>query len=239
MLSSAIAKQYGLKGLPDDTIKATFRGCAGQSFGAFLAHGVTFTLIGEANDYVGKGLSGGKIIVRPPEEATFDPSENILVGNVLLYGATGGEIYINGRAGERFAIRNSGATAVVEGVSDHGCEYMTGGRVVVLGSTGVNFAAGMSGGIAYVLDETGDFNEFCNLEMVDLDPVEERADIEELRSLLESHLRYTGSGKAKRILDYWDGMLPKFLKVFPVEYRKALGKMMKEDERVSREITND
>jgi glutamate synthase domain-containing protein 3 len=216
-----------------------FKGCAGQSFGAFLAHGVTFTLIGESNDYLGKGISGGKLIVKPPQGATYNPSENIIVGNVLLYGATSGEVYINGRAGERFAIRNSGATAIVEGLGDHGCEYMTGGRVVVLGPTGVNFAAGMSGGLVYVYDEDENFNDRCNLDMVDLDPVINKEDIKELKEMLEKHIANTGSPKAKFIVDNWEDELPKFVKVFPIEYRKVLGLMTKEDEQISREIVND
>ncbi|OGV35014.1 MAG: glutamate synthase subunit alpha [Lentisphaerae bacterium GWF2_45_14] len=233
MLSGLIAKKYGLAGLPENTIKGNFTGCAGQSFGAFLIHGITFTLTGESNDYLGKGLSGGRIIVKPPKNIE-NPEKNVIAGNVLLYGATGGEVYINGRAGERFAIRNSGAVAVVEGVGDHGCEYMTGGRVVVIGPTGVNFAAGMSGGIAYVYDQ--DFNEKCNLDMVDLDPVLFDEDRNELRAMIEKHLEYTGSPMAKIILDDWENEAPKFVKVFPVEYKKVLGKMIKEDEEVKREV---
>jgi glutamate synthase domain-containing protein 2/glutamate synthase domain-containing protein 1/glutamate synthase domain-containing protein 3 len=239
ILSGKVAKKYGNAGLPEDTINVNFKGCAGQSFGAFLAHGVTFTLIGESNDYLAKGISGGKLIVKPPQGATYNPSENIIVGNVLLYGATSGEVYINGRAGERFCIRNSGATAIVEGVGDHGCEYMTGGRVVVLGPTGVNFAAGMSGGLAYVYDEDENFNDRCNLDMVDLDPVINDEDIKELKEMLEKHIANTGSPKAKFIVDNWEDELPKFVKVFPIEYRKVLGLMTKEDELVRREIVND
>jgi len=235
MLSGKVAKKYGLAGLPDNTISAVFKGCAGQSFGAFLAKGITFTLVGESNDYLGKGLSGGRIIVKPPENASYNAAENIITGNVLLYGATSGEVYINGMAGERFAIRNSGAYAVVEGVGDHGCEYMTGGRVVVLGPTGVNFAAGMSGGIAYIYDEDGHFNEMCNLDMVDLDPVLSSDDITELKGMLTKHLKFTGSTKAKFVLDNWDYELPNFVKVFPVEYRKVLGRMIKEDEETKRD----
>ncbi len=238
MLSHQVAKRYGGAGLPEDTISCTFKGCAGQSFGAFLANGVTFTLVGESNDYLGKGLSGGKIIVKPPENITYDPSENIIVGNVLLYGATSGEVYINGLAGERFCIRNSGVTTVVEGVGDHGCEYMTGGRVVVLGTTGVNFAAGMSGGIAYVYDEDDMFNYHCNLDMVDLDPVASKDDIAELRGMIENHIKYTGSAKAKKIIANWEEELPKFVKVFPIEYRKVLGKMLEDDEKIEREVQN-
>ncbi|MFA7231702.1 MAG: glutamate synthase large subunit, partial [Victivallaceae bacterium] len=230
MLSNLVAKKYGHAGLPDNTINVLFNGCAGQSFGAFLAHGITFTLIGEANDYVGKGLSGGKIILKPSAEAKFLPEANCLAGNVIIYGATEGQIFINGQAGERFAIRNSGAMAIVEGVGDHCCEYMTGGRVVILGQTGVNFAAGMSGGIAYVYDEQNDFDQKCNLSMVDLEPVIQPQDIQELKSMIEEHHQKTGSVKAERILADWDNSLPRFVKVFPVEYRKVLGRMMKEDE---------
>jgi glutamate synthase domain-containing protein 2/glutamate synthase domain-containing protein 1/glutamate synthase domain-containing protein 3 len=240
ILSSTIAKKYGNAGLPEDTIKVNFDGCAGQSFGAFLAHGVTFTLNGEANDYVGKGLSGGKIILKPSKKSDFIPSENIIAGNVLLYGATGGELYLNGQAGERFAIRNSGANAVVEGVGDHCCEYMTGGRIVILGETGVNFGAGMSGGLAYVFDEFASFDRHCNLSMVDLECVSLKKDIKELKGLIEAHYRYTGSAKAKRILDDWENSLPLFVKVFPMEYRRVLGQMMKEDEETERdEVQND
>src|SRR5215813_3199753 len=188
MLSGEIARRYGSEGLPDDTIKFEFTGSAGQSFGAFLAKGVTLTLEGDANDYVGKGLSGGKLIVYPSRASTFLPEENILIGNVVLYGATSGEAFFNGRAGERFAVRNSGATAVVEGLGDHGCEYMTKGLVLVLGRCGRNFAAGMSGGIAYVLDEKGDFAEKrCNKAAVDLEPVPDE-DLERLRSLIDRHV---------------------------------------------------
>jgi glutamate synthase (NADPH/NADH) large chain len=241
MLSSLIARKYGNAGLPEDTITINFTGSSGQSFGAFLAHGVTFNLYGEANDYVGKGLSGGKIIIRPPAQmsAGYVPENNVIAGNVLLYGATGGKLFINGQAGERFAIRNSGAVTVVEGVGDHCCEYMTGGRVVVLGSTGVNFAAGMSGGIAYVYDEINDFDQHCNLSMVDLESVQTAADIAELRGLLQEHLELTGSHKAKYILQNWNICRPAFVKVFPVDYRKALGKMLKEDEAIERKIENN
>jgi glutamate synthase (NADPH/NADH) large chain len=235
MLSGRIAKKYGLKGLPDDTITCLFEGSAGQSFGAFGAKGLTIILKGEANDYLGKGLSGAKIIVKPPDGTTFDPSQNIIAGNVILYGATSGEVYIHGNVGERFAIRNSGACAVTEGVGDHGCEYMTGGRVVVLGETGNNFAAGMSGGIAYVYDPHRRFDSLCNLEMVDLELVREESDINELRGLIEKHLHYTGSGKAADILEHWDACLPFFVKVFPMEYRRVLGMMSKEDEATERE----
>jgi glutamate synthase domain-containing protein 3 len=235
MLSSRVARQYGHAGLPEDTITCTFTGSAGQSFGAFCARGLTFILEGEANDYLGKALSGGKIIVKPFRGARFDPAENIVAGNVILYGATAGEVYIHGLAGERFAIRNSGASAVVEGVGDHGCEYMTGGRVVVLGGTGINFAAGMSGGIAYVFDEDGTFDVRCNLDMVDLELATDPADQGELRGMIETHLAYTGSSRAKDILDNWEDRLPYFVKVFPMEYRRVLGQMSREDEATERE----
>jgi glutamate synthase (NADPH/NADH) large chain len=234
MISSLIAKQYGHAGLPDDTITLSFKGAAGQSFGAWCARGQTMVLEGEANDYLGKGLSGGKIIVKPYRDASYDPAVNIIAGNVLLYGATCGEVYLNGTAGERFAIRNSGASAVVEGVGDHGCEYMTGGRVVVLGRTGVNFAAGMSGGLAYVYDEARMFDSRCNLDMVDLELVTLARDQAELKALLEKHVRYTGSQKASRILADWEGHLSYFIKVFPMEYRRVLGQMMQEDEATER-----
>jgi glutamate synthase (NADPH/NADH) large chain len=217
-----------------------FKGSAGQSFGAFASHGMTMELEGEANDYVGKGLSGARIVIKPPADSTFDPAENIIAGNVILYGATAGEVYIHGQAGERFAIRNSGARTVVEGIGDHGCEYMTGGRVVILGSTGVNFGAGMSGGIAYVYDETGLFDARCNLEMIDLELITESADEQELREMLENHVRYTGSAKAQYILDNWEACLPYFIKVFPMEYRRVLGMMMREDEATERaEVINN
>jgi glutamate synthase domain-containing protein 2/glutamate synthase domain-containing protein 1/glutamate synthase domain-containing protein 3 len=229
MLSAEISKRYGSKGLPADTINVKFTGVAGQSFGAFLAPGITFELEGDANDYVGKGLSGGKIIVYPSKSASFRPHYNIITGNVNLFGATSGEVYIQGMAGERFAVRNSGAIAVVEGVGDHACEYMTGGRVVVLGRTGVNFAAGMSGGIAYVLDENQLFDTKCNLEMVDLEPVTEEADKTLLQSLIANHARYTGSVFAGQILKDWANMCPLFVKVMPMDYRRALEKMKKEE----------
>jgi glutamate synthase domain-containing protein 2/glutamate synthase domain-containing protein 1/glutamate synthase domain-containing protein 3 len=224
MLSGEIAKKYGSAGLPDETIRFYFNGSAGQSFGAFLAKGVTLTLEGDANDYVGKGLSGGRLIVFPPKTATFIPEENILIGNVVLYGATSGEAFFNGMAGERFAVRNSGATAVVEGVGDHGCEYMTKGLAVILGKTGKNFAAGMSGGIAFVLDETGEFRStLCNTTEVDLDPVDDSTDIQALKNLIERHVEYTGSPRGEWILENWGAMLPKFVKVFPHEYKRILG----------------
>jgi glutamate synthase (NADPH/NADH) large chain len=224
MLSGAIARQCGSKGLPDDTIRFHFNGSAGQSFGAFLAKGVTLTLEGDSNDYIGKGLSGGKLIVYPPRESTFPPEENILIGNTVLYGATSGEAYFNGVAGERFAVRNSGATTVVEGVGDHGCEYMTKGLVVVLGRTGRNFAAGMTGGIAFVLDETGEFASVqCNKASVDLEPVSDAADMQALQNLIVKHVEATGSPRGQWILDNWGSLLPKFVKVFPHEYKRVLG----------------
>lgn len=235
MLSGVIARKYGFRGLPADSITIDFAGSAGQSFGAFAAHGMTLRLKGEANDYVGKGLSGGRIVVTPFDNTSYDPSGSIICGNVLLYGAVEGEVFIYGRAGERFCIRNSGCKAVVEGVGDHGCEYMTGGRVVVLGTTGVNFAAGMSGGIAYVYDEDRGFEGRCNLDMVDLETVADAADIAELRGLIEKHFSYTGSRKARAVLDDWDESLAKFVKVLPMEYRRVLGKMTKEDEATERE----
>ncbi len=253
MLSGEVAKRHGHAGLPDDTICVSLEGTAGQSFGAFLAHGVTLDLVGEANDYVGKGLSGGRLVIRPPDDSGIVPEESIIVGNTVLYGAISGECYFRGVAGERFAVRNSGAIAVVEGTGDHGCEYMTGGIVVVIGHTGRNFAAGMSGGVAYVLDEAGDFERRCNLAMVDLEPVVAEAetlerighqsddleshglvdigkdmtrhDAERLFQLVENHSRYTASTQARKILENWDEYLPRFVKVMPVEYRRALLEM--------------
>jgi glutamate synthase (NADPH/NADH) large chain len=230
-LSYHIYLKCGAEGLPDGTLELVFRGSAGQSFGAFLAPGVTMRLIGESNDYLGKGLSGGRIVVQTPPGATFDPTENIIVGNTLLYGATSGEVFINGLAGERFAVRNSGAIAVVEGVGDHGCEYMTGGVVVVLGSTGRNFAAGMSGGIAYVLDERQLFDTLCNLDMVDLESIWLPEDSRRLRDLIERHHHWTGSVQARRILENWNDMFPRFVKVVPIDYRQALARI-RERERV-------
>jgi glutamate synthase (NADPH/NADH) large chain len=254
MLSGRVAERYGHAGLPDDTITINASGTAGQSFGAWVAKGVTISLAGEGNDYVGKGLSGGKLIIYPPAESKIGKAEeNIIVGNTVLYGASSGECYFRGVAGERFAVRNSGATAVVEGVGDHGCEYMTGGIVVVLGPTGRNFAAGMSGGIAYVLNGNGDFEQRCNMAQVDLEPIPAEDDALEklehlggdletkgrvdvshdmtrfdairLHQLIRNHLTYTGSAVAKEILDKWDEYLPKFVKVMPVEYRRALLEM--------------
>ncbi len=234
LISHRIVTRHGGEGLPDDSVTLTFNGAAGQSFGAFCTKGLTMVLNGEANDYLGKGLSGAKIVVKPDAASTFDPAKNNIVGNVLLYGATGGEVYINGRAGERFAIRNSGAHVVVEGIGDHGCEYMTGGRVVILGATGVNFGAGMSGGVAYVFDESGDFDNHCNLEMIDLELVVSAADQAELKQLLSRHVEYTGSPRAKWILQHFDQLLPRFIKVFPMEYKRVLGQLSKEDEAIER-----
>jgi glutamate synthase (ferredoxin) len=228
MLSGEIARRYGNTGLPEDTIRIKFTGSAGQSFGAFLAKGVTLTLEGDANDYVGKGLSGGRLVIYPPKESIFAPEDNILIGNTVLYGATGGEAYFRGIAGERFAVRNSGAHAVVEGVGDHGCEYMTGGVAVVLGKTGRNFAAGMSGGIAFVLDEEGVFPSLCNRSMVDLEPVQRTYDVDLLQALVENHRRLTGSAPAQYVLENWDTLLPKFVKVMPIDYRRVLEQMERE-----------
>ena len=253
MLSGEVARRFGHKGLRDDTIRVRLTGTAGQSFGAFLTRGVSFELVGEANDYVGKGLSGGRLVIRPPEAARTLAERSIIVGNTALYGAIEGECYFRGVAGERFAVRNSGAVAVVEGVGDHGCEYMTGGIVVVIGQTGRNFAAGMSGGVAYVLDEVGDFAARCNMAMVELEPVPEeddmletllhhggdldykgrvdvsgdmtRHDEERLVQLISNHMHLTGSSRAKQILDDWAAYRPMFRKVMPVEYRRALQEM--------------
>ncbi len=222
MLGSEISRRYGGAGLPDDAIRLHFTGSAGQSFGAFAPRGLTLTLEGDANDHVGKGLSGGRLVIYPPRASTFAPEENVLLGNVALYGATGGEAFFNGVAGERFAVRNSGALAVVEGTGDHGCEYMTGGRVVVLGRTDRNFAAGMSGGIAYVLDEDGSFPRRCNTEMVHLERPDEHSDHAFLHALVERHWELTGSPRAKHILGEWDRYLACFMKVMPRDYRRVL-----------------
>jgi glutamate synthase (NADPH/NADH) large chain len=221
ILSNEISKQYKSAGLPDDTIHFKFTGTAGQSFAAFNTNGVTMELEGDANDYFGKGLSGAKLIAYPSANAGFIPEENIIIGNVAFYGATSGTAYIRGKAGERFAIRNSGVHAVVEGVGDHGCEYMTGGRIVVLGDTGRNFAAGMSGGIAYVYDVKGSFITVCNTEMVDLHEVSE-LDYTELRQMIENHFQYTQSSVAKFIIDDFDNQLRNFIKVFPIDYKRVL-----------------
>ncbi|HYM34344.1 MAG TPA: glutamate synthase-related protein, partial [Steroidobacteraceae bacterium] len=222
IVGSEVTKKWGAKGLPDDTIRLTFNGSAGQSFGAFLPSGMTFTLVGDANDYVAKGLSGGKIIITPPKAAAFTPSENIIVGNVALYGATGGEAYIHGMAGERFAVRNSGVNAVVEAVGDHGCEYMTGGVVVILGSTGRNFGAGMSGGVAYVLDEQGEFPANVNKQMVDIEVIDDPKEQRQLLEQIERHFKYTGSERAKYVLQHWDRLVARFVKVMPRDYKRML-----------------
>ena len=241
MLSGEVAKKYGHKGLPDETINIKLTGTAGQSFGAFLAKGISLDLQGEGNDYVGKGLSGGRIAIYPPQNSKITPEENIIVGNTVLYGSIAGECYFNGIAGERFAVRNSGATAIVEGTGDHCCEYMTGGIVVVLGEVGRNFGAGMSGGIAYVLDEKNNFNKLYNSEMIELEKIENNEDVilsdnllmhdkERLKTLIQNHYRYTNSPKAKNILDNFNNYLPKFIKIMPTEYKKVLTKMFAKDE---------
>lgn len=261
MLSGEVAKRHGHAGLPEDTITVRFTGTAGQSFGAFLARGVSLELVGDGNDYVGKGLSGGRVVVRQPDGVTRDPADNIIVGNTVLYGAIAGEAYFQGVAGERFAVRNSGAVAVVEGTGDHGCEYMTGGVVVVLGKTGRNFAAGMSGGVAYVYDPEGAFDALCNKAMVRLERVGPpsagdeddvprehspgvedsgmgdmlRFDAERLRILIERHHRYTGSAKAKALLGNWNATLSHFVKVMPTDYAKALEALKRERVRVAAE----
>jgi glutamate synthase domain-containing protein 3 len=224
MLGGEIARRYGTAGLPENTVHFKFNGSAGQSFGAFVPKGVTLELEGDSNDYLGKGLSGGRIVAYPPKTSSFLPEESILVGNVVLYGATDGEVFLNGIAGERFAVRNSGATAVVEGVGDHGCEYMTNGLVIVLGSTGRNFAAGMSGGRAFVYDDQGDFStRRCNRASVDLEPLVLDEDLELVRGLLQRHIDYTGSPQAAWILEHWDTTQARFVKVFPHEYKRVLG----------------
>jgi glutamate synthase domain-containing protein 3 len=223
-LSSEVSRRYGEDGLLDDTIRLNCTGSCGQSFAAFGARGLTFKVEGDANDYFGKGLSGARLIIYPPRSATFVPEENILIGNVAFYGATSGEAYIRGLAGERFCVRNSGVKAVVEGIGDHGCEYMTGGRVVVLGRTGRNFAAGMSGGIAYVLDEAGDFKTHrCNTEMVEFEEFTNPAEVAEVRALIEKHVQHTGSAVGQRVLDHWKTLQSKFVKVMPTDYKRALG----------------
>jgi glutamate synthase (NADPH/NADH) large chain len=225
MLSNEVAKRYGEEQLPEDTINIKLNGSAGQSLGAWLAKGITITVEGDANDFVGKGLSGGKIVVYPPKNSTFKAEDNIIAGNVNLYGATGGEAYFRGIVAERFAVRNSGASAVVEGIGDHGCEYMTGGRVVILGKTGRNFGAGMSGGVAYVWDKDKDFERQCNLESYELEPVVDEADKEELKRLISNHEAYTGSAVAREVLDNWDTALGQFVKVMPTDYKRVLAEM--------------
>lgn len=226
MLSNEVAKKYGAEGLPDDTIHIKLTGSAGQSLGAFASRGITLEVEGDANDFVGKGLSGGRLIVYPPKNASFKAEENILIGNVVLYGATSGEAYFRGVAAERFCVRNSGASTVVEGLGDHGCEYMTGGRVVVLGNTGRNFAAGMSGGIAYVWDKNKDFSNKCNMDMVELEALEIDADIVELKQLIQNHFDYTGSSVAKEVLDNWETSLKQFVKVMPTDYKRVLNERL-------------
>jgi glutamate synthase (NADPH/NADH) large chain len=236
ILSYNVAKRWHEEGLPDDTIHIRFRGSAGQSFGAFLARGITLELEGDANDYVGKGLSGGRMIIYPPRTSTFVPEENILVGNVVLYGATGGQAFFRGRAAERFCVRNSGAWAVIEGVGDHGCEYMTGGRAIILGPTGRNFAAGMSGGIAYVWDLDGDFDLRCNLGMVDLEPLMNEQDVSELFEMIRLHQRYTGSTVAEQILGQWPAATEQFVKVMPVDYKRVLMERQSHDEEIEASV---
>ena len=262
MLSGEVAKHYGHEGLPDDTIHVQFNGTAGQSFAAFLARGVTFDLVGDANDYVGKGLSGGRVIVRTPNEFKENSSENIIVGNTVLYGAIDGEAFFNGVAGERFAVRNSGAIAVVEGTGDHGAEYMTGGTIVVLGNTGRNFAAGMSGGIAYVYDADGMFAKRCNTTMATLEKVlpsqeqeksvpkelwhaplnvkeggERLTDEAILKDLVERHFKHTGSEQAKSLLRDWETARSLFVKVFPTEYKRALGELWAKAQGAQQNVT--
>jgi glutamate synthase (NADPH/NADH) large chain len=227
MLSNEVAKRWKEEMLPEDTINIKLTGSAGQSLGAWLAKGITIAVEGDANDYVGKGLSGGKIILYPPKNSTFKAEENIIAGNVNLYGATSGEAYIRGIAAERFAVRNSGATAVVEGIGDHGCEYMTGGRVVILGKTGRNFGAGMSGGVAYVWDKDKDLAKQCNTETFELEAVSDAADIAELKTLISRHLEYTESPVAAQILANWDTALAQFVKVMPTDYKRVLNERAK------------
>jgi glutamate synthase domain-containing protein 3 len=217
-----LVRKHGPDGLPEDTVHLKFHGSAGQSFGAFVPPGMTLELEGDANDYFGKGLSGGKLILYPPKASTFKPEENIIVGNVSFYGATRGEAYIRGMAGERFCVRNSGVNAVVEAVGDHGCEYMTGGRVVILGATGRNFAAGMSGGIAYILDEDGKFPGHCNQALVRLESLQDTEEIETVRNMIQRHAQYTQSQRAAQILENWDKFLPSFVKVIPTDYQRVL-----------------
>jgi glutamate synthase (ferredoxin) len=221
ILGSEITRRYGKDGLPPDTVRLHFNGSAGQSFGAFIPNSMTLILEGDSNDYIGKGLSGGKIIVYPPKGSTFKPEENIIIGNVAFYGATGGEAYVRGMAGERFCVRNSGVHAVVEGVGDHACEYMTGGRVLVLGSTGRNFAAGMSGGMAYVLDEIGDFPVRCNKDMVSLDKPDEE-DLDEINGMIKRHVEYTHSERGRDILARFTDLSEKFVKIMPKDYKRML-----------------
>jgi glutamate synthase (NADPH/NADH) large chain len=229
LLSGVIAKKYGEEGLPDETINVKFKGSAGQSFGAFLVKGISFKLEGETNDYFAKGLSGGRIAILPPMRSNFAAEDNIIAGNTGLYGATSGELYVNGRVGERFGVRNSGAIAVIEGAGDHCCEYMTGGRVVVLGETGRNFAAGMSGGVAYVYDPDHTFDYFCNMDMVELSLVEDSVSRKELLELIRQHYLHTGSALAGRMLDDWHRYIEDFIQVVPIEYKRVL-----EEEKMAR-----
>ena len=222
MLSGVIATKYGEAGLPDNTINVKFKGSAGQSFGAFLVNGVSFKLEGETNDYFAKGLSGGRIAILPPMRSNFNAEDNIIAGNTGLYGATSGELYVNGKVGERFGVRNSGAIAVVEGAGDHCCEYMTGGRVVVLGDTGRNFAAGMSGGVAYVWDKNHNFDYFCNMDMVEINLVEDSISRKELHELIRQHYLYTGSKLARQMLDDWNSYVGDFIQIVPIEYKRVL-----------------
>jgi glutamate synthase (ferredoxin) len=222
MLGYEVTKRYGGDGLPDDTIRLTFEGSAGQSFGAFVPRGITMCLEGDANDFWGKGLSGGRLMVYPPDAATFRAEDNVIIGNVALYGATSGEAFVRGVAGERFAVRNSGAYTVVEGVGDHGCEYMTGGRVVVLGRTGRNFAAGMSGGIAYVVDDDGLFARRCNRDMVELESLEEEEDIDFVRTMIARHAAHTGSRRAAYLLAAWSSTASRTIKVIPRDYKRVV-----------------
>jgi glutamate synthase (NADPH) large chain len=230
MLSGEVARRYGNQGLPHDTVQCEVTGSAGQSFGAFLAKGITMRLHGDANDYFGKGLSGGKLIALPPAGSSFAPEENIIIGNTALYGATGGEAYVHGMAGERFCVRNSGVHAVVEGVGDHGAEYMTGGGLIVLGSVGRNFAAGMSGGIAYVLNQDGSFNYFCNQDMVELTPAIGLEDQAYIKQQLQNHIHHTGSTLAQTILDQWYKFMPRFVKVMPLDYKRVLTQVKEQEQ---------
>jgi glutamate synthase domain-containing protein 3 len=239
MLSNALVNKWGERGLNPDTIHIKFKGSAGQSFGAFLARGITLELEGDSNDYVGKGLSGGMIVIYPPRESTFAAEDNVLIGNVALYGATSGRAFFRGQSAERFCVRNSGAQAVVEGVGDHACEYMTGGRAVILGQTGLNFAAGMSGGIAYVWDRNGDFAAKCNVGTVDLDPVEDDEDVAELRELIGQHKELTSSPVAEGILDSWPEILSQFVKVMPTDYKRVLAERRRHDEEIESDVHDE
>ena len=233
ILSNEVSKIWGANGLPNDTLNINLNGSAGQSFGAWITKGITLNLEGDANDFVGKGLSGGKIIIYPPKDSNFVPEENILLGNVALYGATNGEAYFRGIAAERFCVRNSGAKVVVEGIGDHGCEYMTGGRAVILGETGRNFGAGMSGGIAYVYDPKGRFIRKCNLSTFDLEDLVIKEDVEELKKLISNHLKYTKSDVAEKILSNWNQELKNFTKVMPTDYKRVLQEMDLKKQKVS------